>query len=74
MAEEDLKIRGYGDILGFKQSGLKKYNLADPLKHKDLFDLAEAHIKKIEKNNIEIVKYNKLLRLYDKVAVINDAI
>ena len=74
VAEEDLKIRGYGDILGFKQSGLKKYNLADPLKHKDLFDLAEAHIKKIEKNNIEIVKYNKLLRLYDKVAVINDAI
>ena len=49
VAEEDLKIRGYGDILGFKQSGLKKYNLADPLKHKDLFDLAETHIKKIEK-------------------------
>ena len=74
IAEEDLKIRGYGDILGFKQSGLKKYNLADPLQHKELFDLAETHIKKIEKNNNEIVRYNKLLKLYDKVAVINDAI
>ncbi len=72
IAEEDLKIRGYGDILGFKQSGIKKYNLADPIQHKDLFALAEFHINKIEKNNFNFVKYNKLIKLYDKVSVIND--
>ena len=71
IAEEDLKIRGYGDILGFKQSGIKKYNLADPIKHKDLFTLAEKQIKKIEKNNYKFEKYNKLIKLYDKVSVIN---
>ena len=74
IAEEDLKIRGYGDILGFKQSGLKKYNLADPIQHKDLFALAEFHINKIEKNNFNFEKYNKLIKLYDKVSVINDSI
>ncbi len=74
IAEEDLKIRGYGDILGFKQSGLKKYNLADPIQHEDLFKVAEKEVKKIEKNNIKIKNYNKLIKLYDKVAVINDTI
>ncbi len=72
IAEEDLKIRGYGDILGFKQSGIKKYNLADPIKHKNLFTLAEKQIKIIEKNNFNFKDYNKLIRLYDKVSVIND--
>jgi len=28
----------------------------------------------MEKNNIKIKKFNKLIKLYDKVAVINDAI
>ncbi len=74
IAEEDLKIRGYGDILGFKQSGLKKYNLADPIKHEDLFNIAEKEIKNIEKNNVEIKHFNKLIKLYDKVAVINETI
>ncbi len=74
IAEEDLKIRGYGDILGFKQSGLKKYNLADPVQHEDLFNIAEKEMKRIEKNNFETSSFNKLIKLYDKVAVINDAI
>ena len=74
IAEEDLKIRGYGDILGFKQSGLKKYNLADPIQHEDLFNIAEKEIKKIEKNYTKINNFNKLIKLYDKVAVINETI
>ncbi len=74
IAEEDLKIRGYGDILGFKQSGLKKFNLADPIQHEDLFNIAEKEVKKIEKNNFETNSFNKLLKLYDKVAVINETI
>ena len=74
IAEEDLKIRGYGDILGFKQSGIKKYNLADPIQHEDLFYIAEKEVKKIEKNNVEINNFNKLIKLYDKVSVINEII
>ena len=74
ISEEDMRLRGFGDILGFKQSGLKKYNFADPLQHEDLFSIAEKEIKKIEKNYNKINSFNKLIKLYDKVAVINETI
>ena len=74
ISEQDMKLRGYGDILGFKQSGIKKYKLADPILHKDLFDLAEDEVKKIENNNSKLGDYYKLLKLYDRVSIINDII
>ena len=37
ISEEDMKIRGFGDILGFKQSGIKNFKLADPIHNSDLF-------------------------------------
>ena len=49
-----MKLRGYGDILGFKQSGLKIFKLADPVLNENLFRLAENEIKRIEKNNEDI--------------------
>ena len=74
ISEEDMKLRGYGDILGFKQSGIKKYKLADPILHKDLFELAETEVKKIEINNTDLKDYYKLLKLYDRASIINDII
>ena len=74
ISEEDMKLRGYGDILGFKQSGIKKFKLADPILHKDLFELAEAEVKKIEINNSKLENYYKLLKLYDRASIINDII
>ena len=41
ISEEDMKLRGFGDILGFKQSGVKNFKLADPIQNSDLFLLAE---------------------------------
>jgi len=74
ISEEDMSLRGYGDILGFKQSGIKKYKLADPILHKDLFELAEAEVKKIEMNSSNLGDYYKLLKLYDRASIINDII
>ena len=74
ISEEDMKLRGYGDILGFKQSGLKKFKLADPILHRDLFELAEAEVKKIEINNSSLGNYYNLLKLYDRASIINDII
>ena len=37
IAEKDMILRGYGDILGFQQSGIKNFKFADPIHHKDLF-------------------------------------
>ena len=44
IAEEDLRLRGFGDLIGFQQSGMKNFRFADPVIHEDLFKLAEKHI------------------------------
>tara|TARA_B100001063_G_scaffold226788_1_gene236669 strand:- start:640 stop:2691 length:2052 start_codon:yes stop_codon:yes gene_type:complete len=72
ISEEDMKIRGFGDILGFKQSGIKNFKLADPIHNADLFLLAEKEIKRIEKKNEDISKFKPLLKLYDRADIIND--
>jgi ATP-dependent DNA helicase RecG len=74
ISEEDMKLRGFGDILGFKQSGLKNFRLADPIHNEDLFKLAEIEIKKIERDNLNINKYKTLLKLYDQADIINDIV
>ena len=72
ISEEDMKIRGFGDILGFKQSGIKKFKLADPVLNEDLFLLAEKEINKIEKSDEDIGRYKPLIKLYDRADIIND--
>ena len=74
ISEEDMKLRGFGDILGFKQSGIKMFKLADPVHNNDLFELAEKEIKQMEKNNIDISNYKTLMKLYDQADVINDIV
>jgi ATP-dependent DNA helicase RecG len=41
IAEEDLRLRGPGEMLGRRQSGLEEFRMADPVAHADL--LAIAH-------------------------------
>ena len=67
-----MKIRGFGDILGFKQSGIKNFKLADPIHNQDLFLLAEKEIKKIETTNQNISRFKPLIKLYDRADIIND--
>jgi ATP-dependent DNA helicase RecG len=74
ISEEDMKLRGFGDLLGFKQSGQKNFRLADPIQNEDLFLLAEKEIKKFENENSNIDKYKTLLKLYDQADIINDIV
>jgi len=74
ISEKDMKIRGYGDILGFKQSGVKNFKLADPVHNHDLFILAEEEIKRIEQSNEDISKFKPLIKLYDRADIINDIV
>ena len=71
IAEEDMRLRGYGDIIGFQQSGIKYFKIADPVNHKDLFIEAENYVKFLENKNINFEKYNFLLKLFDRAEIIN---
>jgi len=70
IAEQDLKLRGYGDLIGFQQSGIKNFRFADPVIHEDLFRLAEKYV---QENQLYINenKYSFLLKLFDKAEIIN---
>ena len=70
IAEEDLRLRGFGDLIGYQQSGIKNFRFADPVIHEDLFHLAEKYIKSV-KTNINQEKYSFLLKLFDRAEIIN---
>ena len=70
IAEEDLKLRGFGDLIGYQQSGLKNFRFADPVIHEDLFNLAEKFVLEI-RENINQKKYSFLLKLFDRAEIIN---
>ena len=61
-------------MLGFKQSGIKYFRLADPIHHDDLFKLAENEIRRMEKNKESLLKFKPLIKLYDQAEIINDLV
>ena len=70
ISEEDLKLRSFGDLIGYQQSGLKNFRFADPVTHEDLFILAEKYVRN-NQNNINDKRYSFLLKLYDRAEIIN---
>tara|TARA_B100001248_G_scaffold261003_1_gene250833 strand:- start:1583 stop:3634 length:2052 start_codon:yes stop_codon:yes gene_type:complete len=70
IADEDLKLRGFGDLMGFQQSGSKNFRFADPVNHSDLFELAEKYVKNL--NDINHNKFLFLLKLFDRAEIINN--
>ena len=61
IAEEDLKIRGPGEILGKRQSGLPSFNVADLSYDGDLLEEAKLKAEKIINSDPKLEK-NKNLR------------
>lgn len=51
IAERDLELRGHGDVLGTRQSGMPGYNLALPDIHGDLLELAHEDAAEIFDRN-----------------------
>ena len=70
IAEEDLRLRGFGDLIGYQQSGIKNFRFADPVNHEDLFKLAEQYVQN-NQDNINQIKYSFLLKLFDRAEIIN---
>ena len=72
IAEEDMRLRGYGDIIGFQQSGIKYFRIADPIHHADLFKIAENRVRQFGDKWVNSDNYNLLLRLFDRAEIINE--
>ena len=49
IAEEDLRLRGAGEVLGTRQSGLPTFRLADLNVHRDLLDVARDDVRRRER-------------------------
>lgn len=69
LAEEDLKLRGGGDIIGTKQSGLPNFRVVDFIAHHKLIADANSQAKEIIKEDPMLVmsknrKYQQLLSLF----------
>ena len=62
----------FGDLLGYDQSGLKNFKLADPVHHADLFEIAKKNIDFFTENKLDLDKYNLLLKIFDKAEIINN--
>lgn len=70
LAEKDLELRGSGDIIGTKQSGLPSFKAVDFIYHHNLISVASELAKKIIRNDpllekLENQKYHKLLSFFD---------
>jgi ATP-dependent DNA helicase RecG len=66
IAEEDLKIRGSGDLLGTKQSGFPEFKIADLTFDTDLLKIAHKNAELIlhHDQKLQSKKHRNLLRLF----------
>ena len=71
ISEQDLKLRGFGDIIGYKQSGQKDFIVADPMFHSHLFELAKQETDFYTQANFPIEKFNVLLKFFKKDKILN---
>ena len=71
IAEEDLRLRGGGEILGHRQSGDPSFILADLSHHQDLLKMAHHQARTILQNNPnlegeEAMPFRQLLALFER--------
>jgi ATP-dependent DNA helicase RecG len=75
IAEEDLRLRGAGELLGTRQSGLPEFHLADLVAHADLIQIARDDARLVLEKDPELVSerglaLRVLLYLFEKDAVV----
>jgi ATP-dependent DNA helicase RecG len=67
LAKKDLELRGGGDLIGTKQSGMPNFKVVDLIIHNDLVTIADKQAKYILANLSDLrssTKYQKLLSIF----------
>lgn len=68
ISEKDFEIRGGGDVLGNKQSGMPSFKVFNPFHHQDLIPYARAEaFRAVSRDGLVAPQYHILLNLFDKV-------
>ncbi len=75
IAEEDLRLRGAGEVLGTRQSGLPEFKLADLAAHADLMAAAHDDARLIAERDLELAgprgrALRTLLYLFERDAAV----
>ena len=65
ISEQDLILRGPGEVLGSKQSGNVDFKFVDLHLHSDLIELARKEASNLIKNDKERLKINTLLSIFE---------
>lgn len=73
IAEQDLKLRGPGDLFGIRQSGLLEFKMADVFQDANLLRDAYAAAKEVTEAQV-MELYKKYDRLREKLSVYTDGI
>jgi len=73
IADEDFRLRGGGDVLGTKQSGMPGFRLADPIEHEGLLTMANRDAAVLLANDPKLTTergraVRLLLRVFEKAA------
>ena len=73
IADEDFRLRGGGDVLGTKQSGLPGFRLADPIEHEGLLTMANRDAAVLLTNDPKLISergraVRLLLRVFEKAS------
>lgn len=67
IANKDMELRGFGDILGVRQSGIPNLRLANPLKDQKILSYASTDAKNILKEDIDLTgKYKNLKKFIEE--------
>ena len=79
IAEEDLRLRGAGEVLGTRQSGLPQFRIADLAVHADLIAAARDDAQLVLSRDPELTSgrgqaLRTLLYLFERDAVVNTAL
>ncbi|MFD1417229.1 ATP-dependent DNA helicase RecG [Companilactobacillus keshanensis] len=64
LAEEDLKMRGAGDVLGSRQSGLPDFKVGDPIADINILETAQIEAEAIFKDDAMAKSENKVLKSF----------